>query len=49
MPTGVTSYSSRWSMEETKRAEASEISCSAERPPKMRANLSMPGSLDARR
>ncbi len=49
MPTGVTSYSSRSSMEETKRAEAREISCSAERPPKMRASLSMSGSLDARR
>ena len=42
MPTGTTSYLSRSSMEWTKRAEAREISCSAERPPKMSASLSMP-------
>ncbi len=42
MPTGMTSYFSRSSMEWTKRAEAREISCSAERPPKMSASLSMP-------
>src|SRR5512140_2295367 len=49
MPTGTTSYLSRSSMEWTKRAEASEISCSAERPPKMSASLSMPESLVAPR
>ena len=42
MPTGTTSYLSLSSMEWTKRAEAREISCSAERPPKMSASLSMP-------
>ncbi len=38
---GTMSYLSWSSMAATKRAEAREMSCSAERPPKMRASLSM--------
>src|SRR5665647_3280590 len=49
MPTGMTSYWSRSSIAATKRAEAREISCSAERPPKIRASCSMAASLSAAR
>src|SRR5665647_188420 len=49
MPTGMTSYLSRSSIAATKRAEAREISCSAERPPKIRASCSMAASLSAAR
>src|SRR5450756_2279978 len=49
MPTGMTSYLSRSSIAATQRAEAREISCSAERPPKIRASCSMAASLSAAR
>ena len=40
---GMTSYFSRSRAPATKRAEARETSCSAERPPKIRASLNIAG------
>jgi hypothetical protein len=43
MPTGTIEYSSRGSDAATKRADANEISCSADLPPKMSATVSIGG------